>query len=77
MTNYITRIETTGADLVKDSKYAWSKFVNQGIYLKHEGLKDLDPSVGIRWTDGVCYNCASSVDPYADHCSKCHYSFTD
>lgn len=74
--NYISTIETTGANLQKDVKYAWSKFVNQGVAMNHKHLQGI-PSYEIRWTDGECPSCWAECDPYATGCSKCHYSFTD
>lgn len=72
---YISFIETTGANLEKDVKYAWNTFKNKGYALENAAIAPIKSL--IEWNAGICYFCNFEVEKTATGCPKCHYSFLD
>lgn len=70
---YTTFIETTGANIEKDVKWAWGKFKNKEYSL----IKPALIHSPIEWNYGTCFECDYPVAKTATGCPQCHISFID
>lgn len=71
----ISFIETTGANVEKDAKWAWSKFRNAEISQKNSKIPAIHSP--LEWNSGFCFECGYTVSKTATGCPNCHISFCE